>query len=516
MRLRIYGLIAASWVFAAACAAGGVDNQTSDGGGGGSDTGTGGGTSDAGLTDAPPDVPDSCTTAAECAGLSDTCNVGVCENGVCKRTPGNEFGGCDDGLFCTENDVCSNGACVGGTQKPCPSLDECHIGACDEALDTCKNVAGNDGGQCDDGDPCTVTGVCQNGVCSKGGPIDCTVFDGPCTTGVCDPNIGCKSMAANEGGFCDDGQGSPCSAGACTAGQCISQSANEGGFCDDFQYCTINDVCQNGACIGEPNTCTAPGDVCMVGVCNEGLKTCTAVPGNNGGACDDGNDCTGGETCSNGTCQGGVPANQGQACDDKNGCTAGTTCDNGTCANATSTITQCIDGDQCCPNGCANDKDCLYWVAGVQVNVPQTALTGWTQCFSGTYDQNQPTMSTLLQQCNKAKLLMACRPTGQQSYTLLAMGPRLDVLFDCGTQTNCTKQSNGVGFYWSDQYSWGFAPGGLPVNRNSCDYNDGSQVSPALRLCWHTGGGSINSGYRCGDNDLNGAFNWERVVYHAD
>jgi hypothetical protein len=35
-------------------------------------------------------------------------------------------------------------------------------------------------------------------------------------------------------------------------------------------------------------------------------------------------------------------------------------------------------------------------------------------------------------------------------------------------------------------------------------------------MCWHTGGNNINSGYRCGSNDLNGGFNWERVVFEAD
>jgi hypothetical protein len=96
------------------------------------------------------------------------------------------------------------------------------------------------------------------------------------------------------------------------------------------------------------------------------------------------------------------------------------------------------------------------------------------------------------------------------------MAERADVLFDCGTQVNCTQQANGVGFYYSDQYSWGFAPGGEPVNRSSCDYNDGTQTQPELRMCWHTYDGNFEGGYRCGSNDLNGANNWERLVFHAD
>jgi hypothetical protein len=35
-------------------------------------------------------------------------------------------------------------------------------------------------------------------------------------------------------------------------------------------------------------------------------------------------------------------------------------------------------------------------------------------------------------------------------------------------------------------------------------------------MCWHTGGQTINSGYRCGANDLNGNSQWERAVFQAD
>jgi hypothetical protein len=95
------------------------------------------------------------------------------------------------------------------------------------------------------------------------------------------------------------------------------------------------------------------------------------------------------------------------------------------------------------------------------------------------------------------------------------MAPRADVLFNCGEQNNCTQQSNGVGWYYSTTWSWGFAPGGLPVNRDSCDFNDGGQASPQLRLCWHTGGNSLTGGYRCG-NDTPFGSDWHRIVFEAD
>jgi len=116
-----------------------------------------------------------------------------------------------------------------------------------------------------------------------------------------------------------------------------------------------------------PNTCAAPGDVCMIGSCNEGLDQCTAVPGNQGGACDDKNACTTGETCNAGLCGGGMPTNQGGACDDGNACTTGDTCAGGVCSGAP--VVVCQNGDGCCAPGCDlnNDDDCkLVKVAVMQ------------------------------------------------------------------------------------------------------------------------------------------------------
>ena len=75
-----------------------------------------------------------------------------------------------------------------------------------------------DDGQCDDGDACTLAGVCQGGNCTKGPPIDCSVFDSQCTVGVCTVGVGCTPQPTNEAGACDDGKASPCSLGKCAAG----------------------------------------------------------------------------------------------------------------------------------------------------------------------------------------------------------------------------------------------------------------------------------------------------------
>ncbi len=106
--------------------------------------------------------------------------------------------------------------------------------------------------------------------------------------------------------------------------------------------------------------------------------------------------------------------------------------------------------------------------------------------------------------------MLACRQKGEQSWKLAAMGSRADVLFDCGSGTDCAHLANGVGWYYSPTFSWGFAGAGEAVSRNQCDTNAGP-----LRLCWHTV--SMAGGYRCGDaTGLNSDAGWERAVFQAD
>ena len=158
----------------------------------------------------------------------------------------------------------------------------------------------------------------------------------------------------------------------------------------------------------------------------------------------------------------------------------------------------------------------MYWVSGTILNLDPDLLTSkqWTQCYSGTYaDYLTPSVvSTILAQCNKAKLLLACKPVANSVYTLAAMGLRDDVLYDCGTTTTCTNVANGVGWYFNNAYSWGFVSGGDAVTRNSCDT---ASTNATARLCWHTS--SSYGGYRCGSTiGLNSATTWERAIWHTD
>jgi len=322
-------LTTSSSVGGASTGGGGTAGTGGSGGSGGSGGGAGGAVA---ASSSSTGMPGACSTKADCAALDGTCAAGNCVNGKCELAPANEGAACDDGLFCTDNDVCQMGQCVAGTPKFCPSPDACHVGSCDEQGKACVGSPGNDGAPCDDGDPCTSSGTCSSGVCMKGQLVDCSAFSTACAIGYCDPVLGCIAKPKNDGVSCDDGL-----------------------------FCTIQDKCVMGACQGVPNPCANPIDaVCMIGSCNEAQKSCSAVPGPDGAACDDANPCTKSEACSAGACSGGVPTNAGGACDDLDPCTQASSCDaNGKCVGS-SPILQCVGGDKCCPAGCsmAADSDC--------------------------------------------------------------------------------------------------------------------------------------------------------------
>lgn len=323
-----------------------------------------------------------------------------------------------------------------------------------------------------------------------------------------------SEVLINGSSECVAGQEISC---ACEDGRTGSQTCSSDG--SEYSPCVCTGGPGQGGRGGDggapPTACDANEDCptpgpCLVGVCAGGECAAQAAP--DGSFCDDGVFCNGGEVCSAGSC---LNANT-PACVPQNVCEQ-VVCDEMAAACFSSTIDFCASGDGCCPPGCTEDidDDCLYWESGVQQNVPESELTGWELCHIDSYQDNSG-LGPLLNACDKGKLLMACRQTGSPVFTLLAMADRGDVLFECGASVDCVHQANGVGWYFSSSYSWGFAPGGEPVNRNSCDYNGGGQTLPHLRMCWHTGQSALTTGYRCGDNDLNFEPGWERLVFHAD
>jgi hypothetical protein len=135
---------------------------------------------------------------------------------------------------------------------------------------------------------------------------------------------------------------------------------------------------------------------------------------------------------------------------------------------------------------------------------------GWEPCWTGLYNGNEP-LADILAACSGDRLMLGCRPVGDANLTLAAMAPRADVLYDCGSTQDCVHQANGVGWYYSDSHSWGFAPGGEAVSRTSCDTEN---TIPEERLCWHTQSNEIDGGWRCGaTTGLNNDNSWERMIF---
>ncbi len=362
------------------------------------------------------DDGDNCTTgdlcsngvcgavAVDCSGLDDDCVVGVCNpvSGICETAPANEGGACDDGVNCTTGDACSNGICLADAID-CSGLDDaCNVGVCNEGSGTCETAPANESGTCDDLDPCTVNDACTNGTCA-GAPKDCSALDGPCTVGVCNGSTGeCEALPTNEGLGCDDGDlctsGDVCVAGVCegaevdcsslddeclagacnpSTGACEAVAVNEGGSCDDGDLCTTTDACTNGVCAGAPVDCSGLDDTCVVGACNPSTGSCETLPANEGGTCDDGDNCTINDACTNGICEAepldcsglddacnigtcnetlgtceATPFNEGGTCDDFDPCTENDTCAGGTCAG---TPKDCSGLDSACAVGVCNE-----------------------------------------------------------------------------------------------------------------------------------------------------------------
>ena len=106
---------------------------------------------------------------------------------------------CDDGAFCTDGDTCSGaGACVGGSPTDCSaSSDTCNAGVCNEITNACEPQASNEGGACDDSSVCTLTDVCENGVCQSNLTLPCD-DQNVCTDDICDPTTGCDNQIILE------------------------------------------------------------------------------------------------------------------------------------------------------------------------------------------------------------------------------------------------------------------------------------------------------------------------------
>jgi hypothetical protein len=391
-----------------------------------------------------------CTTSDTCSagvcvgGAPPNCDDGnVCTNDSCSPATGcvhaNNTAPCNDGSVCTTNDICSGGACVGGTALNCDDGNVCTTETCDPATGC---VHTNNTAPCNDGNACTTNDTCSGGTCVGGAAPNCD--DGNvCTDDACNPATGCthtnNTAPCNDGSVCTTNDA--CSGGACVGGAALNCDdgnvcttdtcdpatgcvhANNNAPCNDGNACTTNDTCSGGACAGGPAPNCDDGNVCTDDACAPATG-CTHA--NNTASCNDGNACTTNDTCSAGLCIGGAapncddgnvctddscnPAtgcthtNNAAPCNDGNVCTTNDTCAGGACVGGAAP--NCDDGNVCTNDSCNPSSGCVHTnnqlpcddgnVCTINDHCSQGACTGGTPRNCG--DGNDCTDDT----CNPA------------------------------------------------------------------------------------------------------------------
>ena len=332
----------------------------------------------------PCDDLNSCTIDDQCSGGQcvgsgslecdddNPCTKDIClPGGGCQHK--NIAAACSDGNPCTVNDQCGDGQCVAGVELDCDDGNPCTEDACTET-----GVCGNEPveAECDDANACTIGDVCVDGWCKAPAILDCN-DDDVCTSNYCDPAVGCVSstntapcndensctiddlcqegLCVGEVVVCNDNNG--CTDDSCNpALGCVFQANILP--CDDGNACTTDDVCGGGLCLpGAPLDCHDE-DVCTTDSCSP-LDAC--IHSLNTAPCDDGNVCTTADKCDAGLCVGGPELE----CEDDNTCTDDSCDPESGCTHVDNTepcddLNVCTEGDECVGGACVPGpaKDC--------------------------------------------------------------------------------------------------------------------------------------------------------------
>ncbi|MEM6370002.1 MAG: CRTAC1 family protein [Myxococcota bacterium] len=243
---------------------------------------------------------------------------------------------CDDGDDCTENDVCEDGVCA-GTALACPGdRDACLVGACQDGR--CMQVAAEDEAPCDDGNACTRTDVCVGGLCHGRDALHCS-SGATCRTGACNPSTGeCEGETAPDGAPCSNVciEEGICRAGECVGAMiscpapsscfeatcdttlgCVETPLPDGSACDDGDLCTLQTECLGGVCASSNDVRCIVLPCMLSNQCNPATGACESEFAPEGSPCDDGNQCTTGESCAFNDCGNGekVPFSEARCAD---------------------------------------------------------------------------------------------------------------------------------------------------------------------------------------------------------
>ncbi len=293
---------------------------------------------------------------------------------------------CDSLIDCADADCIGDTACPGtGCTDDCigDGTLECQGNAyhiCGEYdLDACLDWSSLTA--CETGE------TCENGICQPTG--DCTSNtqcddSNPCTVDSCDLGTCNNNPIAN---------GTPCTGGTCQNGTCTPTIPS----CTSDSQCTqYSEYCETENCL----TCSNPMQNCITDN-GTGCETNIQTNTEHCGLCE--NNCTPGQTCSNGTCENPpLFCLFVSDCDDSNPCTTeacnffscqytnepyGTPCTGGFCDDSSGT---CIIAPITCNNNpeCDDSKECTTDTClnpGIYTSSCQnTNITNGTPCTGGT------------------------------------------------------------------------------------------------------------------------------------
>lgn len=137
----------------------------------------------------------------------------------------------------------------------------------------------------------------------------------------------------------------PCQLGVCDpeTGACIPVVLDEVP-CDDGDGCTVGDYCVEGTCVSTPLECEPLSTECSPSVCDPDMGACVAAPLADGTACDDGTACTTTSACSSGAC---LPTAYLDCASVADACNAPSCDAMAGCAPRPLTGAPCDDGDGC-------------------------------------------------------------------------------------------------------------------------------------------------------------------------
>jgi hypothetical protein len=273
---------------------------------------------------APPPNCDGCVIDGQClsAGLTkpdDPCLI--CDPALDASAWSASANSCDDGNFCTVDDTCQGGVCLGARARNCEDGATCNgISICDPGSESCSAPVSQCGANaicdvlsdqcvntcagCVIAGSCVVVGSEQPGntcmVCDPSrsmtaytgaagkacGAVEsaCSLQDTCSAAGECLPNN------AAAGTPCGDQRTSTCNqADSCDgAGNCLARLAANQTGCEDGNFCTVGDACQGGLCVaggpfscGSGLTCNETNNRCQCNGCQIG-NTCVASGALNG------------------------------------------------------------------------------------------------------------------------------------------------------------------------------------------------------------------------------------------